>query len=211
MLGVMPLTGRLCTLPGELFANLCGVIVLSVSASEAPPPPLVLPTRELFFFLCFFLGSTASISTLLLISLARLLSSPRFECECDEPGASEWRLCERREDEEPIWLTESLGTMVSRSSLSLAEISFSEEDGYGSGTTLRPRTEDRALDARDVREDGLLGVSPSDSRIRPKLECCGVRLVDGERARSLLRDDRLEEAELCLLVLVELFAFDTEE
>jgi hypothetical protein len=136
------------------------VTVLSDPASEP---------RWLFFFLCFFFGSTASMST----SLARRLSPPLgllWECDVSEE-------CRRRErwEEDPIWETESLGTMVSRSSLSEGPVSFSEEDGYASATTLRPKTEVRALEVRDVRECGgdtltTGGASLSDSGIRPSPE-----------------------------------------
>ena len=92
--------------------------------------------------------------------------------------------------------------------------------------TLRPSTEvplERALEVRDVRLDGLegegKGLSPSDSRMRLRLGCCGLcRVLDGERvlSRSLSRlrewAERLDvEAELCLLELVELLDFDAEE
>lgn len=95
--------------------------------------------------------------------------------------------------------------MVSRSSS--ADVSFSEDEGYGSGATLRPRTDVRAFEARDVR-DGVLtaGESPSDSSIRPRPDC-RVRLVERERAWSRLPEGCFE-ALLCLLLLVELLALE---
>jgi hypothetical protein len=62
------------------------------------------------------------------------------------------------------------------------------------------------FEAREARDELLAGVSPSDSRIRLKLGC-GVRLFERERARSWLLEETLEVL-LCLLVLVELLAFE---